>query len=212
MPGERLPENELIVEPRTQVTVRYKRLETVGQYCNVEVEATAVADLPDKLTLTDEGPRVAGVDALRVALKVDIDRAIAEAKEQKRREKAEDRHAAQMAYRQAEAERALARGMKDGEFLDCYRLTWESGHTLRSTRLSEIAEAVVGQAAHNRVARGMDVDEPTLADAERSLAKLEHGAFWVLAGVGTVERVKLGKPEVEAVLRGEEDGSEEAPF
>ncbi len=196
-----------------QVTVSYKRLETTGSYCNVEVEATAVADLPDKLNLTDEGPRVAGVDALRVALKVDIDRAIAEAKEQKRREEAEDRQATRVLNAVADGKASLARALEVGGTLDCYRLTFDGGcRVIHSMRLSEIAETVIDQAAHNRVVRGLDTPHLLLSDAERILALLQPGGEWSVSGVGTVERVTLGKAEVDAVLQGEDEKDEGAPF
>lgn len=64
-----------------QITVSYKRLETVGPFCNVEVSASATQEAD--ISIEDLGDYVA---SRRGALKAEIDQAIAEAKVQKRAE------------------------------------------------------------------------------------------------------------------------------
>ncbi len=97
MAGERLPERELVCEPMTQVTVSYKRLETTGQYCNVEVSAAVV------MAIDPETDTVAVVRKARLALKAEIDQAVADAKEQARREKEAEREALRQRWEAAEA-------------------------------------------------------------------------------------------------------------
>jgi len=128
MAGERLPESELVCEPMTQVTVEgldavtvlevsYKRLETTGQYCNVEVSAAVV------VAIDPETDTVAVVRKARLALKAEIDQAVADAKEQARREKEAEREALRQRWEAAEALRRDAvlgadRDAEDGDDIE----------------------------------------------------------------------------------------------
>jgi len=64
-----------------EVTVRYKRLETTGPFCNVEIEATATTDVTG-------GERYIGVTVarLRKELEAEVNQAVEDAKAQKRAE------------------------------------------------------------------------------------------------------------------------------
>jgi len=70
-----------------QVTVRYKRLETTGPFCNVEIEAMATLD-----GVGDEDQYIGNaVGRLRRKLEVEVNQAVEHARRQKDIEEAEHR-------------------------------------------------------------------------------------------------------------------------